>query len=440
MNRKGLFKAAFAPAALAAAATFALGATAQADEIADFFKGKQIKVVIGSGAGGGYDTYARLLTKHMGNHIPGNPTLLPQNMVGAGGVIATNFMVNVAPQDGTVIGAMQRGQPLVSFMGKRGPKYKISDIQWLGSLSNEAGVCALSTQSGAKSLEDIFKKKYAVGGTGPNTTQFFPALFNNLLGAKFKMIKGYPSTADIHLAIERGEVDGVCQSWASFKELNQKMLDEGRITPLVQVSLRPDKEMTARKVPMLASYFNDDNLSPGITKDDAVTFFSLTLVAGTMGRPFGVSPGVPKARVAALRKAFVAMTKDPAFLADAKKIRRDIELVTGDEIQEIIGKLAKTPQNKFKELDEHLKFKGETSEAKITMLHHSGKVVGIKKGGRTIVIDYKGKETSAGISGSRTKVTLDGKKAKRKAIKLGMTCEFVYTAPGQRAQEVNCKK
>jgi tripartite-type tricarboxylate transporter receptor subunit TctC len=436
MSVKKLF---FSGLAATAAATIALSGAAQADAVEDFYKGKVLKVIIGSGAGGGYDTYARLLTRHMGKHIPGNPQLLPQNMVGAGGVIATNFMTNAAPKDGTIIGAMQRGQPLVSFMGKKGPKYKIGDIQWLGSLSNEAGVCALSKQSGASKLEDIFQKSYAVGGTGPNTTQFFPALFNNLLGAKFKMIKGYPSTADIQLAIERGEVDGVCQSWASFKELNQSLLDAGKIKPLVQVSLRPDKEMTARNVPMLSSYLNDDNLSPGITKEDATLYFSLTLVAGTMGRPFAVSPGVPAERVAALRKAFVAMTKDPAFLADAKKIRRDIELVTGDEIQEIVGNLAKTPSAKFAALEEHLKFKGETSEAKITMLHHMGKVVEIKKGGRSVVIDYKGKNVLAKISGSRTKVTLDGKKAKRKAIKVGMNCEFVYTAPGQRAQEVNCK-
>ncbi|MPY68538.1 MAG: hypothetical protein GEU92_00465 [Alphaproteobacteria bacterium] len=423
------------------AAIIGLGATAgvSADEVEDFYKGKRLTVVIGSGPGGGYDTYARLLARHMGKHILGSPSLIPQNMVGAGGVVATNYMVNAAPQDGTVIGAMQRGQPLVSFMGQSGPKYKIDEINWLGSLSNEAGVCALSAASGAKSLGDVFQKSYAVGGTGPNTTQFFPALFNNLLGAKFKMIKGYPSTADIHLAIERGEVDGVCQSWASFKELGNELIKQGRMKALVQVSLRPDKEMTALGVPMLAEFFNDEHLSPGITVNDATTFFRMTLVAGTMGRPFGVAPKVPAARVKALRTALEKMTKDPAFLADAAKIRRDVELVTGEEIQEIVADLSKSPKEKFAELEDHLKFKGETTEVKITMLRHTGKVLESKKGGRTVVIDYKGQKHSASVSGSRTKVTLDGKKAKRSEVKAGMSCTFVYPRPGARAEELICK-
>ncbi len=190
---------------------------------------------------------------------------------------------------------------------------------------------------------------------------------------------------------------------------------------------------------MLQEFLTRDNLAKGQNLEDVKLFFRLTVIPPVMGRPFALAPGVPAARVKALRAAFIAMAKDPAFLKDAKRLRREIEVVTGEEIQAIIADIAKTPKDKLAALNGHFKFKGKTEKVKLKTVRHTGKVVGIKRGGRRIVIDYKGKKVAANISGSRTKVTIDGKKAKRKAVKKGMSCTFVYYGHKTRAKELICK-
>ncbi len=430
----------FTSAALAA--IVGLGATAGisvADEISDFYSGKRLKMIVGSGAGGGYDVYARLVARHMGNHIPGNPTMIVQNMTGAGGVIGANFVANVAPKDGTVIGGLQRSVALVQLMGQKGPKFKAEELNWLGSLAKEAGVCAIATRTGVTSFDGLFKKQYTFGGTGPNSTEFWPALFRNTMGAKIKLIKGYPATPQIHLAVERGEVDGVCQSWASFSEQAKSMLKAGTIKPLVQVSLHPDKEMTKLGVPMLSEVLTKDNLAKGLSLEDVQLFFKLTVIPPIMGRPFAMAPGIPKARVAAMRKAFIDTSKDPKFLADAKRLKRDIEVVTGEEIQDLLEGLAKTPKEKMAALNGHFKFKGPVEKAVLPIVVDAGKVIEIKKGGRQVVIENaKKKKRTASVSGSKTELTVDGKKAKRKAIKVGMNCEFHYYGNKTTATKMVC--
>lgn len=380
-----------------------------------------------------------MVARHIGKHIPGNPSFLAQNMDGAGSILVTNYVVNVAPKDGSVIGALQREIALVQIMGQKGPKFKAEELQWLGSLASEAGVCAVATKTGVKSFDEIFSREFVIGGTGPNITEFHPALFNNLLGAKVKLIKGYPSTPPVHLAIQRGEVDGICQSWASFKDQGGKFMEAGGIKPLVQMSLKPEPEMQKMGVPMIFDFITPERVARGQTAEDVKNFFNVVLASGTMGRPYAYAPGVPADRVKAVRAAFVAMTKDPGFLADAKKQRRDVELVTGEEIQEIVTAMAKTPPAKLKELDEHMKFKGPTAEAKVEEVRHTGKVVETKRGGRQIVIDMGGKKTAANISGSSTKVSIGGKDAKRSGVKPGMTCTFVYFGPNTQAKELICK-
>ena len=428
-----------ATTALAAVMGFGVNASAfAADDVASFYKGKRLKIIVGSGPGGGYDIYARLVERHIGKHLPGNPTLITQNMVGAGGVIAANFVANVAPKDGTIIGGMQRSVALVPLLGQKRAKYKSQELNWLGSLAKEAGVCALATRTGATSLDAIFKTQYTMGGTGPNSTEFWPALFRNLMAAKFKLIRGYPSTPQIHLAVERGELDGVCQSWASFSQQAKEMLRKGTIKPLVQVSLHPDPEMTKLGVPMLSDFLTADNLAAGQNLEDVKLFFKITVIPPVMGRPFAMAPGVPKARVAAMRKAFIDMTKDPEFLADAKRLKRDIEVVTGEEIQDIIADIAKTPADKLAALNGHFKFKGPVEKVVLKTIMHMGKVVKIKKGGRQVTIDYKGKKMTANVSGSKTKLSVDGKKAKRKAAKVGMNCEFHYYGNKTTATKMVC--
>ena len=429
----------FTSAALAAVIGFGFTAGAYAaEDVASFYKGKRITMLVGSGPGGGYDTYARLLARHMGRHIPGNPSFVTQNKNGAASVIATNYMVNVAPRDGTVIGGLQRSIALIQIMGQKGPKFKAAELNWLGSLAKEAGVCALATRTGATSLDAIFKTQFAMGGTGQNSTEWWPALFNNLLAAKFKLIRGYPGTPQIHLAIERGELDGVCQSWASFSVQGASMLRKGTIKPLVQISLHPDTEMTKLGVPMLQDFLTRDNLAAGQNLEDVKLFFKITVIPPVMGRPFAMAPGIPKARIKAMRAAFIAMTKDPLFLKDAERLGRDIEIVTGEEIQAIIADIASVPKDKLAALDRHFKFRGKTEKVVLKIIKHMGKVVQIKRGGRRITIDYGGKKRTANVSGRRTAVSIDGDKAKRKAIKVGMTCEFHYYGNKTTAKKMVC--
>ncbi len=422
------------------AATVGFGVIASptfADEIADFYKGKRLKVIIGSGPGGGYDTYARLVGRHLGRHIPGNPTFIAQNMNGAGSIVATNFMTNVAPQDGSIIGGLQREIALVQLMGVKQAKYKAEQIQWLGSLAKEAGVCAVAKHTGIKRFEDTYTKEFAMGGTGQNATEFWPALFNNLVVTKFKLIRGYPGTPQIHLAIQRKELDGVCQSWASFKEIAGPYLPQ--MVPLVQVSIQPDAEMKKLGVPMLEELLTKDNLAKGQNVEDVRTFFKLTMVPGIMGRPFAMAPGVPKARVAAMRKAFVGMVKDPKFLNDAKRVRRVIELVTGEEIQKLVTDIAKVPKSKLAALQGHFKFKGKVEKVVLKVVIDSGTVTKTKRGGRRITIGKgKGKKT-AKVSGRKTTVTVAGKKVKRKAIKVGMKCAFHYYGNKTTAKKIVCE-
>ncbi len=427
--------------ALAGALVLGLAATpAVAESVADFYKGKRITMYVGSSPGGGYDTYARLITRHIGRFIPGHPKFIVKNKVGAGSIVVANFVYNVAPQDGSVMVSLQRNLPLVQIMeGQKGPKFEASKFNWLGRLANEAGVCAVATRTGIKSFDEVFTKPVLMAGTGPNDTEITPALLNNTLNTKFQLIKGYPSTPPAHLAIQRGEVDGICQSWSSFKAIAGSYYTDGNMIPILQLSLKKHPEMTKLGVPLVFEYITKDRVAPGLKVEDVTSYLHLIMAAKAMGRPFAVGPGVPADRVKALRAAFEAVAKDPKFLADAKKQRREVNLVTGAEIQEIIKKMAATPKPVLAKLDGLMKFRGKAKIAKVEMLKHSGKVTKTKKGGRRIFIDYKGKEVKAKVSGSRTKVTIDGKKTKRKKIKVGMTCTFTYPGVGMEAKNVDCK-
>ena len=423
------------------ATVFALaGGAASADPAVEkFYKGKTVQIIIGSGPGGGYDLYARLVARHLNRFVPGAPNFVPQNMPGAGGVVGANYVANVAPKDGSVIAATQREVPLIQLLGQKGPRYEAGKLQWLASLASEPGVCATATRTGMKSFDEVFKRDFVIGGTGPNITEFHPAMLNNILGARFNLIKGYPSTPPIHVAIERGEVDAICQSWASFKEQASAMMRSGAIKPVVQMALRPDPEMTKLGVPLIFDFIKAEHVRPGFTVDQAKAYFTLVISTGFAGRPFFVAPEVPTERVKALRDGFDAMVKDAAFKAEAEKQKRDIDYVSGADLQKIIGDMARTPPEMMAKVEDLMQFRGPTREAKLTMLRHTGKVLESKGGGRQVVIDHQGKPASANISASATKVTINGQKGDRGAVKSGMTCTIVYTGPETQAEELDCK-
>jgi tripartite-type tricarboxylate transporter receptor subunit TctC len=291
-----------------------LGASAAAaadPEIERFYQGKRVQVIVGSGAGGGYDNYARQAARHLGRFIPGAPVFVVQNMPGAGGVVGANFVANVAPKDGTVIAATQREVPLIQLMGQQGPRFKANELQWLASLSSEAGVCAIATRTGVQTFEEALRRPLVFGGTGPNITEFHPAMLNNLMGARFRLVKGYTATQPVHLAIQGGEVDGICQSWASYKPQGDSLAQQNLIRPIVQMSLRPDPEMTKLGLPLIFDVIKDSNVAKGFTAEQVKSYFTLLIATGFAGRPFFVAPEVPRERVAALRDAFAKMVADP---------------------------------------------------------------------------------------------------------------------------------
>ena len=417
----------------------AFSVPAAADPIADFYKGKRLSVIVGSDPGGGYDTYARTLVRHMGRFIPGKPSFLVKNLPGAGSIKATNYVANVARQDGTVIGAIQRSAPLVQILGQKGPRFEAAKLNWLGSMNNEVGVIAVMKRTGVKTLNEAFDKQVIMGSTGPNDTEQYPALLNNTLGTKFKMIRGYPATPPAHLAMERGELDGISQSWSSFKLQAGKNYEQGKFNILVQLSTNKHPELTKLGVPLVFDVIKDRPVLPGFTKQEVETYLRLMLATKAMGRPFVLGPKVPPARVKALRAAFKMTAQDAKFRADAKKQRREVVPVFGEELQDIVVKMAAAPKKVLANLDGLIKYRGKAGKAIVKMAKHTGKVTATKKGGRRIVIMYKGKNVTAKVSGSRTKITVSGKKAKRKAVKVGMTCTFVYPGAGQEATNVDCK-
>jgi tripartite-type tricarboxylate transporter receptor subunit TctC len=323
--RGALWAAAFAALPLSPAA---------ADSLADFYKGKNVELYIGYSAGGGYDVYARLLARHMGKHLPGNPTIVPKNMTGAGSLKLANWLYAVAPKDGTVFGMIGRGTPFDPLFGIKGAQFQGTKYHWLGSANDEVSICVSWHTSEVKKFEDLLTKELIVGGTGASAdTDQFPKIMNAVLGTRMRVITGYPGGNDIGLALERGEVKGRCGwSWSSVKVTHQKWLDEKKINILIQLSLSKHPDLP--HVPLVVDLAKT-------AEDKAI--MRLLFVRQVMGRPFMTPPGVPDDRVAALRKAFMATMRDKEFLAEAARGKLEITPVSGEDIQKLVEEVYATP-------------------------------------------------------------------------------------------------
>lgn len=329
------FKALGSLAAAAALTVLPISA-GQAQSVADFYKGKTIELLIGYSPGGGYDTYARTIARHMSKHIPGNPTIVPKNQPGAGSLKLTNFLFNVAPKDGTTFGTIGRGIPMEPLLGGEGTQFDAKEFNWIGSANDEVSICVAWHTTGIEKFEDLYEKELVVGGTGSGAdTDTFPMLIKNVLGAKIKLISGYPGGSDILLAMERGEVGGRCGwSWSSVKSRRMDWIREGKVNILLQMSLAKHPDIP--EVPLVMDLAE--------TREQK-QIFRLMFARQRMGRPYVAPPGVPEERVAALRKAFMDTMKDPEFLAEAKKAKLEITPVSGEEIQTLINELYEdTPQ------------------------------------------------------------------------------------------------
>lgn len=320
--------------AFASVASVLCGA-AQAQDVGAFYKGKQMTIVVGSSAGGGYDTYARLVGRHMGKHIPGNPIFIVQNMPGAGGNVSANYLYNVAPKDGTVIGAYQSGVILEPLLGKTPVKHDPSKAIYLGSANDDVYICIARADAAAKSFQDVLKTELILAASQSSSTADYPEVINTVLKSKFKPVTGYAGSREISLAIERGEAQGACGlAWPSINVTQPGWFDTGRMKVILQTHATGHPELNAKGVPLAHSFAKTD-------EDRAMLdlFFSQS----RFGRPFVIAPDVPKDRAEALRKAFAETMKDPEARAEAAKFRLDMDPVSAQDVQEEVRKVYASP-------------------------------------------------------------------------------------------------
>lgn len=315
-----------------AALTLAQGPAA-AQSVEEFYKGKTIELYIGYSVGGGYDTYARLIARHMGNHIPGNPTLVPVNLPGAGSLKLVNWMAEAAPRDGTVFGTVARAAPFDPMFGNDAAQFNARELSYIGSANNEVSVCVAWEDAGIETVDDLKNKELIVGGTGDTAdTVQFPKVLNAILGTKMRIINGYPGGNDVSLAMERGEVTGRCGwSWSSVKSTRMDWYEQGTVKVLLQISTAKHPDLP--DVPLVTDLADGDDQR----------LLRLVFARQALGRPFIGPPEIPEDRLTALQDAFMATMEDPAFLAEADGLDLEITPVSGPEVRQLVMDAYETP-------------------------------------------------------------------------------------------------
>ena len=330
-------RAMFFCAAVAAALTLAgVGSPPAAAQAAEpFFQGKTINIIVYSDAGSSYDIYARVLAKHMPDHLPGKPTMIVKNMVGAGGLTATRFLYNVAPRDGTTIGTLSRGIPFEPLFGNTAVEFDPLKFVWLGSMSKETTIYISWHASKIKTAQDVMTKEFLVAGTGAGAdSEVISKALNGVLGTKIKLISGYKGASNAALALEQGEIEGIYWTWNGINTTHPDWIAQKKLNLLFQTRSTPHPEIP--NVPLVMSLAKTD-----FQRQDLALMFARDV----LGRPFNAPPELPADRVKELRDAFDASVKDPALLADAKKGKMEIELVTGAEVEKIIRDAYAAPKD-----------------------------------------------------------------------------------------------
>ena len=317
-------------AASFALATIAIVPAARAQPAVEaFYRGKTIDLYIGFTTGGTYDSYARLVAQFMGEHIPGKPRIVPKQLVGAGSRAAAAHMYAIAPKDGTQLATVDQAVPLQQVLNDPGIQFDAAKFNWIGNPIADNNTMAAWRASGVTSLDDAKTREVVVGANGITASAQYPQALNVLLGTRFKIITGYPGGNEINLAMERGEVAVRGQnSWSSWKSQHADWIAEKKIAILVQIGLGRDRELP--DVPLFMDL---------VTNAEDHAALKLLSAPTTIGRPLFTTPGVPPERIAALREAFAATMKDPAFLAAAKLAKMDLNPVSGEALQKIVGDL-----------------------------------------------------------------------------------------------------
>ncbi|MDB5597196.1 MAG: tripartite tricarboxylate transporter family receptor [Hyphomicrobiales bacterium] len=301
----------------------------------DFYAGRTITLSTHTGPGGGYDTLIRLISRHLGKHIPGSPSIIVTNQPGAGGLTAFNYAARIAPQDGTFLTLVGQGLLIFEPTGQAGLQASLGDMNWIGNSSQSPNVTAVWHTSPVKTVDDAKRVEATMGSTGAGAPDAqMPRVYNALLGTRFKVVTGYTGGAQINLAMERGELDGRgTNTWPSYKSTFADAVRERKLVPLVQIGLKKDPDLP--DVPLLT-----DLVAGDAQREPVARFLSLTTA---ISRPLAAPPRVPAERVAVLRRAFDATMRDPAFLAEAARMQVDIDPMTGEEVETAIRQVLSTP-------------------------------------------------------------------------------------------------
>ena len=309
-------------------------APAAAEPVADFYKGKQLRIITGAAAGDGYDLWSRMLARHMGRHILGRPSIIVQNMPGAGTVIAANHVFNVAAKDGTVIGSFSRSLPSQALLNRPNIKFDPRQFGWVGSPESINRVCAVGKAAKVQSIDDLLKTELIVGGIGASQMPtYVPMMLNKMIGTRFKVVEGYGSTNAIILAIERGETEGICMSSSTLLGPRVDLIEKGVLKILFNVEAKPMPFPPG--VPTIFTRFSEDQKQIVSLINSAIEF----------GRPFAAPPDVPADRLAALQAALKATVADAEFVAEAKKLKFIVTYTSPDEMREITTRMYATPKD-----------------------------------------------------------------------------------------------
>jgi tripartite-type tricarboxylate transporter receptor subunit TctC len=303
--------------------------------VEEFYKGKSISLVIGYSVGGGYDLYGRLLARHMGKHIPGRPTILPQNLTGAGSLRAATFIYSAAPKDGSVFGTFGRTIATTPLLAPGTAQFNAMKLTWLGSITNEVSTCVTWHTSPVKNWKDSLQTPIAMGGEGTGADpDVYALLYKNVFGAKWRLVTGYPGTNDTMLAMERGEVDGLCGlSWSTLKSRHLRWLNDKMINVIIQAALKKQPELA--DVPLALDLATDS---------EQLQILKLFLTSQEMARPFAAPPDIPPDRKAALITAFERTMQDPEFLAEARKLNMDVNPLDARKMDGLLAELYATPR------------------------------------------------------------------------------------------------
>jgi tripartite-type tricarboxylate transporter receptor subunit TctC len=341
--------------ALTGAIILLAGPALAQDKVADFYKDKTVNIIVGTSPGGGYDTYARLISRHMGKHVPGNPKFLVQNMPGAGSHRAAGYIAKVAPKDGTYIGAMFSAQPLGRLLMPKGKLgYDVRKLKYIGSASTDTYNCFVRKDAPAKTFKETFEKQIVVGGTSPRgSSGLMPILHQNMLGTKLKLVVGYKGSRQIFAAIEKGELHGMCgMNWTSIHSRYKRFITDNIAHVLVQESFVGDPDANKRGIPKTTDF---------VKNKEYLQFMKIIYSQGQFARPYMVSGEVPAERVAALRKAFLDTLKDKDLLAEAAKLQFKVDPLSGKDFQKMVDDINAMPEEtiaRFKKATEFRKGKG----------------------------------------------------------------------------------